>query len=183
MSGARADGRGEERLLELLLSRSPESERELSQLRRDPRVAADVEALDAFLDTCRERLEVPVETRQAEAVVERVLARTSREDLSIGGDLRLLRGFVHERLRASVVLRLVAASLLVHVMALPVLAWVLLVQEPKGPLITFEPPHPPAVEDAEEPAIELSGETVELEDLLGEPIPAGDAQAFADEDR
>lgn len=55
-----------------------------------------------------------------------LLAHTTRRDLSWRGDLALLRDFLHQRLRASPALRVVAASLALHVVAAPAVAyWVL----------------------------------------------------------
>ncbi len=83
--------------------------------------------------------------RRERALVERVLSRTTREDLSRWGDARLLVGFVAARLRGSVALRLLAASLLLHLLALPVVAWVVWVRPADAPRIGFElPAEPPS---------------------------------------
>ena len=82
---------------------------------------------------------------------ERVLAVTTREDLGWRGDLRLVGGFLRERLSQSSLLRLAAASLLVHLIAVPaVLAYVLLRQEPPEVRLGFEPaPGPDPFEEAQ----------------------------------
>lgn len=74
------------------------------------------------------------------ALVGRVLAKTTREDLSWRGDLALVTSFVRDRLAASPVLKLVAASLLVHLAALPVLGWYVLREPSVQPQITFDVP-------------------------------------------
>jgi len=60
-----------------------------------------------------------------------VLGRTTREDLSWRGDLRLALDFLRARLRASPALRVVAASLALHLVAAPALAWWML-REPRA---------------------------------------------------
>ena len=77
-----------------------------------------------FLDDCRSAAQLDqVELeRDASRVIDAVLAQTIGEDLGWRGDLRLVGGFVSRRLRSSALLRVAAASLLVHLIALPVLA-------------------------------------------------------------
>lgn len=163
-AAARAD---EERLLELLLAGSERSEEELEELRGDPRRGAAAAELEAFLATCRHALrEAPGEAAasafegaRGAALAERVLDRSTREDLGWRGDLRLLGGFAAERLRSSRLLRLAAASLLVHLAALPVLAWyALLPPRETGLQISIEPraETPLLPEEAEEPVRELA---------------------------
>ena len=92
---------------------------------------AELQELEAVLAQAR------VEARAAPdwspiregALVGRVLSQTTREDLSWRGDLRLVAGFIRERLAASPILKVVAASLLVHLIALPVVGWYV----PPGP--------------------------------------------------
>ena len=83
-----------------------------------------------FLDDCREGLLVEpgaaAEREPAPAFIAEVLARTTREDLGWAGDLRLVGRFVGARLRSSRALRFAAASLLVHLLVLPVFAWMAL---------------------------------------------------------
>ena len=83
--------------------------------------------------------------------VARVLARTTREDLSRWGDLLLLRDYLRARLKASPALRLVAASLALHLVAAPAVAyWMLHEPEPKKPLlIHIEPPSSLPFDDGE----------------------------------
>lgn len=77
------------------------------------------------------------------ALVGRILAATTREDLSWRGELRLVGAFVVERLRDSMLLRVVAASLVLHLAALPVVAIWMADGPPKAPLqISVELPEP-----------------------------------------
>lgn len=61
--------------------------------------------------------------RQTARLVAGVLARTTRQDLSWRGDLHLAWEFLRARLRASPALRLVAACLVLHLVAGPVVAY------------------------------------------------------------
>jgi len=96
--------------------------------------------------------------------VDAVLARTTREDLSWRGDLRLLRAFLGERLRASPALRLVAASLALHLVAAPALAWWMLHERPAERAFTLHvelPSELPFVDELpplEQPTDELRAE-------------------------
>jgi hypothetical protein len=56
-------------------------------------------------------------------LVARILERTTREDLTWRGELRLLRSFLRDRLARSRAWRLLAASVLAHFLAVPALAW------------------------------------------------------------
>lgn len=69
-----------------------------------------------------------------------ILSQTTREDVSWRGDLRLVGSFLRHRLHASVILRVVAASLLIHIAALPVLAYFGWVQPEPRTRIGFEFP-------------------------------------------
>ena len=111
-------------MLDLLLEgRGPRP----AELLACPRCVASLAELELFLGHCRSAAEsvdaAPDSSGSSGRLAERILARTTREDLGWRGDWRLLRGFVGQRLRSSGVLRFAAASLLVHLLALPVLAW------------------------------------------------------------
>jgi len=100
-----------------------------------------------------------------------ILLRTTREEPGLVGDLRLIGGFVRARLERSRALRVVAASLLAHLLALPALAW-LAGREPAEPrgfrtAIETAPPLPFAPE--EEPAWELVAEPESSLDADGGP--------------
>ncbi len=68
---------------------------------------------------------------EEDSLVASILARTTREDLGWRGDVGLLRTFVDARWRSSAALRLAAASMLLHLLALPVLAFLVLREEPR----------------------------------------------------
>ncbi len=97
---------------------------------------------DTFLQRCRVELaeDASAEATQSGGLEERILARTTREDISWRGDWRLMRGFLGQRLGASVVLRVVAASLLVHIAALPVLAYYTYLAPERETIIQFDLP-------------------------------------------
>lgn len=117
--------RAEEELLAWLLDERTRRRHGREELEADPGVRSRLEGLEGFIEDCRAELRseeaAPVE-RLAQLQRE-VLARTTRADVSWRGDLRLMGGFLRQRLSTSVVLRVVAASLLVHIAALPVLAY------------------------------------------------------------
>jgi hypothetical protein len=112
----------EEDLLQLVLERAPS----LAELRACPVCAPAIGELEALVGDLRGALapELAGTLEPADAgLAERVLARTTREDLGWRGDLRLVLGFAGQRLRSSRLMRFVAASLLVHLIVLPVLAY------------------------------------------------------------
>jgi len=99
--------------------------------------------------------------RDEDRFVASVLARTTRMDLSWRGDLRLWSDFLRARLKASPALRLVAASLALHLVAAPALAWWILREPPAEPTFTLHvelPSELPFVDElpaTEEPLDEL----------------------------
>lgn len=122
--------------------------------RTDARLATSSAELESFLDTCRTTFSTEDErdlvgTRR---LSERILARTTREDLSWRGDLALVGGFLRKRLGESVALRLVAASLLVHLIAAPsLLAYYMLVKPAREVNLSFEMPQRAPERVEEEP--------------------------------
>lgn len=159
----------EARLLELALEcGEPEAERE--SVRACPTCARRSRELAGFLDTCRATF-VPeriVTAASADTLARSVLAATTREDPGWRGDLRLFGRFARARWRSSFLVRIAAASLLLHVAALPVLAYygLVIVPERRGEFFTMiEPPRTlPVV--AEEPPRD-----VELDELSADEIP------------
>ena len=133
----------------------------------DARSRADIEAdpedleraadVRSFVERCRRMLASEAVDGEL-GLLERILARTTREDLSWRGDLRLLGRFVRARLAASRLLRVAAAVLAVHVAGLSVLAYQVLVRAHEPHLnVDFElPARPPFVEVEEEPQPDLS---------------------------
>ncbi|MBK8178894.1 MAG: hypothetical protein IPK67_08405 [Planctomycetes bacterium] len=100
------------------------------------------------------------DSSSVERTVRGALASTLGEDLSWRGDWRVVSRFLGERLRTSRVLRLVAASLLLHLLALPVIGFVLLrrAQENHGVSLWVETPSrelAPAAAPVAEPRREL----------------------------
>lgn len=114
----------EQRLIELLADTGGEHGDELALLRSDTdlkEAARDTEELLARARRVRAEADAenapnPVRER---LLVERILAATTREDLTWRGEWRLLRRFVVGRFAHSTALRWVAASLVVHLLALP----------------------------------------------------------------
>jgi hypothetical protein len=79
--------------------------------------------------------------RRTARTIERILSRTTRQDLSWRGDLRLWADFLRARWKASPALRVVGASLLLHALAAPAVAyWILREPEPPRPLYFFIEP-------------------------------------------
>jgi hypothetical protein len=143
---------GDDRLIELLLDRAPEARRELAALRADPGAAARLAALERLLAGAAAAVEAPQDRAREHALAERVLALTTREDLSWRGDLRLVGGFLRERMRESRLARSLAALLVANLTIGPVVAvaWVL-VHEPEPQRRLYfhvEPSEPDLREDA-----------------------------------
>jgi len=141
----------------------------------DPRLERRQEDLEIFLADCRRVLRADSTASDLDGLTSRVLDRTTREDLSLRGDLRLVGGFVRRRLRSSVWMRLVAASLLLHLLALPVLALYAFVFEPRFTL-RFERwedyrPAPVYPEATAEPPGELEVPPLEEEPKVHEVGP------------
>jgi hypothetical protein len=177
--GVPREPRPDEDLVELLLGGGPRSAERDGSLSDEER--ARLEGWRGFLAGCRAELDDGSEVEGVDlgALRERVLARTTREDVSLRGDLLLWRGFLAQRLRSSAVLRVVAASLLVHVAALPVLAyytWRAPAPE-RGVRVDFaRPSEPPFRESEPEPPSEVDAPEVALP-----PVEAGRAERTARE--
>lgn len=115
-----------------------------------------------------------------DALADRVLAATTREDLSWRGDLRLVGGFVVAHLRSSRMLRIAALVLAMHFVGLSVLAYHVL-SRPNEPFINvdFEDrPELPFPEEVVEPGGALSlpeaGEEPRVRELPTDEQPSGD---------
>ena len=164
MDGAPMDEERRAQLLELLLRERAArrgrdggdgSDRaEGSEVELEPQEREELLRLEAFL----ERFEVLADAGEAGGLgssgfeageakgspsdaqlVERILSRTTREDLSWRGDLALYGRHLRSRLASSLWLRLAAASLLLHLIALPALAYYIWVGSPRRPKVTFVP--------------------------------------------
>jgi hypothetical protein len=143
----------DEDLVEWLLDEAARVRVPREVLDEDPEVAERLRSLELFLGECRQGLAREEET-DSSVLVDKILVSTTREDLSWRGDLRLVGGFVRQRLRSSRLLRVVAASLLLHVIALPVFAYYAFVRPPaQRTVILFAPTPPelPYVDSGEEP--------------------------------
>jgi hypothetical protein len=130
-------GWDEERLIEFVLAEAP-SESDRCEVEADPILTERARDLGAFLGQVRSAFTLPEEIglrphRTTRRVTDQVLDQTTREDLSLRGDLRVFRAFVGTRLRQSGLLRLAAASLLVHVIGVPVVMAYVLFTEPERP--------------------------------------------------
>jgi len=141
----------QELLLELLLEASPDGA-ELASLRKDPELAAQFRETERVLRVSRrlaerDRNELP--PLREGRLVGRILARTTREDLSWRGDWELWRRFLAERLTSSNALRWVAASLFVHLLALPFFGTELLRSRKEPVAIQIELPAVPEEEPVE----------------------------------
>ena len=90
-------------------------------------------------------------TLQASRVAERVIGRTTREDLGRRGDLGLVLQFVGDRLRDSAVLRVAVAVLIVQVTVVPLVAWHLLKEAPRGGVRFVLEPAPERAFEEERP--------------------------------
>ena len=101
----------------------------------DEAALAQLEDLTLFVAACRDASSLEA---YEGSVADRALSAAKTEDLSWRGDLRLLKGFVGDGLRSSALLRLAAASLLLHVAALPVVAFFVLSEEPAIPEFRVE---------------------------------------------
>lgn len=129
--------------LDALLARGPESAAARARLAADPEGQRELAALEQGLVRAGDELRARGPgARQEARFVSRVLALTTRQDLSWRGDLRLALDFLRARLRASPALRLVAASLALHLVAGPVVAyWILHEKAPaKGITVHVELP-------------------------------------------
>jgi len=110
-------------------------------------------------------------------LVDRVLARTTRADPSWRGDVALGWRFLRERLAASSAWRVLAASLVLHLIALPALAFFLVRAPGPGVVLRFEPAPTPELPRPERSPVEPdpprpAGSLDPSEDGLGERADA-----------
>jgi hypothetical protein len=118
-----------------------------AELQGDSEETGDRAEWQGFVSECRTEATAreTIEALRARALSERILNRTVREDLSVRADWRLVGNFVRQRLASSGLLRVVAASLLLHFCALPVMAYYVWVMPEPEPSIQVH-----VGEDAEE---------------------------------
>jgi hypothetical protein len=129
----------EEELLEWILNKRARRATPREQLLGEPANAERLEQLEALVQHCRSALSDEQVISPSRSLADSILARTTREELGLAGDLRLVVAFVSQRISSSVLLRVVAASLLLHIAALPVLAYFTFFAGPRQKtLITME---------------------------------------------
>ena len=111
-------------------------------------------------------------------LTEKILARTTREDLSWRGDLSVYGRFLRRRLAGSGWLQVAAASLLVHLIALPALAIYVFVSSQPAPEIGFIPwdeyypaGFPEQLDDQPVPELEAPDQGDDLEGIPGQSSP------------
>jgi len=101
----------------------------------DAAEVAGLDELQGLRELCVRALreEPPAEAQlQARRVAQRVLKRTTREDLGRRGDLGVVLEFIGDRLRDSMLLRVAVAALVVQVTIVPIVAWHLLTEPTRG---------------------------------------------------
>ncbi|MFT5285063.1 MAG: hypothetical protein ACI8TQ_001224 [Planctomycetota bacterium] len=163
-----------ERLAQLALDHTAEAtELERRVLNGQASLRSEVEEWGTFVAKQRGLFDSALADEQGErgasALSERILMATTRRKPSWIGDLRLIKDLVLSRCQQSLWVRLAAASLLLHLAALPVLAWFLIREPVPEPMIFFALPtaqefEPQPVElidvDALDPQILLDEEPV-----------------------
>jgi hypothetical protein len=161
----------EQTLLEAALD--PEARELRAQVQACAQCSAALGKLGAFADGLRAQLlaEPEQDSRAARRLSELVLTRTTRENLGRSGDLRLVLHFAIERVRASNALRFAAALLVAHLLALPVLAWIVL----RAPRRTGE--FQARIETPVEPFFSGEGER-EPELIPSAPLPEGEPRVL-----
>lgn len=161
----------DEDLLEWALdpsSMTPEAE---AALQADTELRRSLESWEATVSELRVGFASEEQAEHAsERLADSILAQTTREDLSWRGDLRLVSSFVRRGLSRSVWTKLVAASLIIHISALPILGYMLLVETPERHFNIFleKPVDPPFEENLPEPDREVDSLDPELGDRLPE---------------
>ena len=144
----------EEDLLAVLLAPRPGRETR-ARLRDCPVCGPELADMERDVAQMRAALAAAA-PRTSAGLTERILARTSREDLGLRGEARLIFAFVRTRLRSSRALRVAAAVLFLHLLALPALAYfVWRAEHQRYPVQVTSEPSEPVFEPAREPEPEL----------------------------
>ena len=148
-------------------SRTPEAERALES---DPELRESFEGFENSVASLRSALSREAAETNDEGLVDQILRATTREDLTWRGDLRLVGEYLGRRVKSSWVVKLVAASLVAHLTALPILGFMLLTKTPENgfnvrlqePLeLPFEEVQPEPDRELDEDAL-VSPEELEL---------------------
>ncbi|GEM_PF-2137992 len=118
----------------------------------------------------------PAPSTRARELGQRILAQTTREDLSWRGDLRLVGRFMGSGMRRSPLLRVAAASLLFHLAALPLLAYWAWRGPSEDVRIGFEThdrayPNPPFPDPLDEAAGQLPVPGIDQEPVILDETP------------
>jgi hypothetical protein len=150
-----------EDLLELLFEPGPRSAQLLARARTCERCASEIVELERTLAAIDAALDREPASTDLTVFRSRVLSMTTREDLRLIGDVRIVLHYVTRELKASRALRLAAASLLLHLLVLPVLIWLVLRGGPEHASAGTPPDHAPE--------LPLSGAPI---DPRREPAPA-----------
>ena len=160
-----------ERYIELIVDpASVASESEKRTLAKHANLRAELEGWRKFVEQQRKLVEREIRTEQASprsrALTDRILQSTTRSRAEWFGDLRLIRDWVLSRCQQSLWVRLAAASLILHLAALPVLAWYLMRDPIPEPQIFFELPSERMFEPApiDDIAVEAPDARLLLED-------------------
>ncbi len=150
-------------------SRTPETERALES---DPLLRESFEGFESSVAGLRSALSREEAATNDAGLVDQILRATTREDLTWRGDLRLVGEYLGRHVKSSWVVKLVAASLVAHLTALPILGFMLLTKSPESGfnLRLEEPIDLPFEEVQPEPDRELDEDALvspeELEVLL-----------------
>lgn len=149
----------EELLLEALLGDEAERTRARARLASAGVGGPEWLALQAGLARSAKLLRASTRLgpRQEARFVARVLARTTRQDVSWRGDARLWLDFLRARLAASPALRLLAASVALHLVAAPVVAYWALREPERKPRFTIHIEQPAAEPFAPSPPVVPEG--------------------------
>lgn len=189
IDGGHSGGSGDARLRSFL-SLDDEALAEALELRFGEDESSEVASVEAFSEVCRAALAPELNARVAglgegrldgasrgsdalreRRIAERVLARTTREDLRRRADFGLVIDFVGERLRQSAWLRVAAALLLAQLTIVPLVAAFHFARQPERPDLQVRIEPAPEVYEAlperdEDAVVDGGSETVEdLEEL------------------
>ena len=168
-----------EDLLEVVLAEAPSATAAWAELRACPACSREFDALSEDVLRVRGVLGASShdDQRRALDLAQGVLERTTREDLSWRGDWREIERFMRGRWSKSKSVRLVAASLILHLLALPVLAIALVLQ-----VRDSRPPYTLSYEPPSNVLPQSQGPYEPLREIVREPEPDAPGPLSADSD-